>query len=1121
MRFTIVRAGLVPILAACVLGQVMLACRDRVPSAPILPALDGGAATAHSANLDGGPTATTFAWLPPLGTGAADPATFDPNAAPQIQICLWVNNLCSGPLVAQFSTTPSGTVGPIAVNSAAGDYEASWNLLNSAFTTRKTYRIRILQGTNELGSISVDVVRGRWAPTRSDGTLAPLIAANSLPISFGLSVTAVSAILSPMGGTVALNGFARATFPAGALQAAASIALSVQPLTADLVEQYKVGATTNPTGPSADDAVSLTTGTQPPNSGITIELNVPAKIPSTGGVTQPGLYAKVLQSDGLDYFILVNSTYDAQSGTIKGTLDPWAFTSARRSDGIFEAIVLAGTAPARTSNSNASPSRHHTVVRKGLDERLSSGTASSGCGASEIGQPLADMFETSPYGWRPSTGWHDGIDLRARVPTVVHAVASGTVQVFIQTRPPAVGNYFIKLWHDQPAGAFTMYMHLTPGSAAAIDGKHITAGTGIGLTGSSGTSDPHLHFEYHGPDGLSVDPAPCFAGLDLEPDDPDPPPPSTPTPTPVPPPNSGGNSGTSWGDPHIITPDGLRYDFQAKGDFVFAKSTTPGDDFEVHIRYVPGPAQGITATDAVAARVVGDVVAVYPNGSTFDVVINGILTSATTTLTQQLQGGGTVRVTTGAATVSWPDRSVLTINQGTGYNRGATLLLSPARLGKVQGLLGNYDGIATNDLRLPNGLAPQEIYQDFRTAWRVPLGSAGALFQRGPDPWDFAPPAPPALSSFPASAVTAARQMCVTAGVSSPAIVETCALDVVATGDNSIAAASVKADPATIGVLVSPSLSYLVPGATQTFAAAVSGLGNQAVSWSTSGGSITVTGSNTAIYTAPATPGAYTLTARSVQNGAAVSSATVNVALGCIAPPAGVVHWWPGDGNSRDIVGNADGVLVGGAGFAPGVVSQSLKFNGVDGYMRLGSVFPATSGTVEFWLNRVGPSATNGLEVYFGSVDWQFGIPNRAPTLYSGGGQGSPGLIWEIGNRATVGTQALLPFNTWRHIAMTWQRGADNSISSITYVDGAPVGSTTTSVPYEGFAPPYVAAYNSVGSPPGDFANAMIDELTLYNRPLSQIEIQAVHDAGARGKCQPAAPTANPLRARKPPPSTR
>ena len=46
-----------------------------------------------------------------------------------------------------------------------------------------------------------------------------------------------------------------------------------------------------------------------------------------------------------------------------------------------------------------------------------------------------------------------------------------------------------------------------------------------------------------------------------------------------------------------------------------------------------------------------------------------------------------------------------------------------------------------------------------------------------------------------------------------------------------------------------------------------------------------------------------------------------------IPPPTGMVSWWPGDGNAEDIIDGNDGTLVGGAGFAPGLVGQAFSFD--------------------------------------------------------------------------------------------------------------------------------------------------------------------------------------------------
>lgn len=49
----------------------------------------------------------------------------------------------------------------------------------------------------------------------------------------------------------------------------------------------------------------------------------------------------------------------------------------------------------------------------------------------------------------------------------------------------------------------------------------------------------------------------------------------------------------------------------------------------------------------------------------------------------------------------------------------------------------------------------------------------------------------------------------------------------------------------------------------------------------------------------------------------------------CIPPPAGLISWWPADGNANDIQDGNDGTLLGGAGFAMGVFGSAFIFDGV------------------------------------------------------------------------------------------------------------------------------------------------------------------------------------------------
>ena len=56
-------------------------------------------------------------------------------------------------------------------------------------------------------------------------------------------------------------------------------------------------------------------------------------------------------------------------------------------------------------------------------------------------------------------------------------------------------------------------------------------------------------------------------------------------------------------------------------------------------------------------------------------------------------------------------------------------------------------------------------------------------------------------------------------------------------------------------------------------------------------------------------------------------------AAACAPPAAGMVGWWPGDGNANDLASTNHGTLQGGAtANLPGVVSNCFTFDGTNSY---------------------------------------------------------------------------------------------------------------------------------------------------------------------------------------------
>lgn len=112
------------------------------------------------------------------------------------------------------------------------------------------------------------------------------------------------------------------------------------------------------------------------------------------------------------------------------------------------------------------------------------------------GHPLSQATVTSGYGMREhpvveGTRLHGGVDLRARLGTVVTGTADGVVEYAGNNAGSGMGK-MIKIVHNY--GFSTIYAHLSEIDVKV--GQYVAQGEPIGRSGNTGLSEaPHLHYE--------------------------------------------------------------------------------------------------------------------------------------------------------------------------------------------------------------------------------------------------------------------------------------------------------------------------------------------------------------------------------------------------------------------------------------------------------------------------------------------------------------------------------------------------------------------------------------------------------------------------------------------------
>lgn len=253
----------------------------------------------------------------------------------------------------------------------------------------------------------------------------------------------------------------------------------------------------------------------------------------------------------------------------------------------------------------------------------------------------------------------------------------------------------------------------------------------------------------------------------------------------------------------------------------------------------------------------------------------------------------------------------------------------------------------------------------------------------------------------------------------------------------------------------------------------------------------------------------------------------------CVSPPAGLVAWWPGDGNTTDIAGGHNGTWVyegpitpppDPAKYSPGKVGQAFRFEGINwnspgaggNYVRVADDPAWTLAdkpfTFDLWVNFT----TVQYRSLFLAHDWSGGPYPKFIFWYDAQGEpvdplpSGPALRFGINARfrnpfgptTTVAAPWTPVPGQWYHVAVTRQ----GTLYTL-YIDGVAVASNNDDKVIQD-PPPGIPF--TIGAAEGYYFNGLLDEIELFNRALTASEISAIYGAGGAGKCKPGSDSTPP-----------
>jgi len=211
--------------------------------------------------------------------------------------------------------------------------------------------------------------------------------------------------------------------------------------------------------------------------------------------------------------------------------------------------------------------------------------------------------------------------------------------------------------------------------------------------------------------------------------------------------------------------------------------------------------------------------------------------------------------------------------------------------------------------------------------------------------------------------------------------------------------------------------------------------------------------------------------------------------------PTDYVSYWKFENNTNDETGTNNGTIYGDAQYVSGAQGQGLEFDGDGDYIEVpynAELIPSSMITVSMWLNA---TEFNNYGEY--AISQRRDKTNSTYAIYGGNGTGNFYISQEDSTFVLSPDSDNAITGDWHHVVGV----ADGAYVRL-YVDGVEQGNGTS---YDGTLDKsesvgeslYIGCYE-IADPAREFPGT-IDEVMIYDRALSESEIQDIYDTQKPG----------------------